>query len=201
VNDWGRLTAQEVIAGTRAFLSAHPAANPEKVGCIGASYGGFLTMYLLTQTDIFAAAVSHAGISSISSYWGEGFWGYAYGARALAHSFPWSQQDLFVQQSPLFHADKIHTPLLLLHGSSDTNVPVGESISLFTALKMLDREVEFIRIEGQNHWILDHDQRIVWNDTILAFFAKWLKDRPFWWEALYPEAKAPQSGQMEGKGE
>jgi len=201
VNDWGQLTAREVIAGTRAFLAAHPTANPEKVGCIGASYGGFLTMYILTQTDIFAAAVSHAGISSISSYWGEGFWGYAYGARALAHSFPWSQQNLYVQQSPLFHADRIHTPLLLVHGSSDTNVPVGESISLFTALKMLGREVEFVRIEGQDHWILDHDQRIVWNDTILAFFAKWLKDRPGWWEALYPETEAKKSGKEEDKGE
>ncbi len=81
VNDWGRRTAWEVIESTRAFLAAHPSADPDHVGCIGASYGGFLTEYVITQTDIFAAAVSHAGISSISSYWGEGLWGYAYGAR------------------------------------------------------------------------------------------------------------------------
>ena len=189
VNDWGKRTAHEVIEGTKAFLAAHPWADPERVGCIGASYGGFLTEYLITQTDMFKAAVSHAGISSIASYWGEGYWGYAYGARALAGAFPWSDRELYIEQSPLFLADQIHTPLLLVHGGSDTNVPVGESIQLFTALKLLDRPVEFVRIEGQNHWIIDHDQRIVWNDTILAFFARYLKDQPEWWQALYPETK------------
>jgi len=186
VNDWGKRTAWEVIESTRAFLAAHPSADPERVGCIGASYGGFLTEYVITQTDLFAAAVSHAGISSISSYWGEGYWGYAYGARALADAFPWDRRDVYVEQSALFHADKITTPLLLVHGASDTNVPIGESDQLFTALKLLGREVEYVQVLGQDHHILDHDQRIVWNDTILAFFARWLKDRPQWWEALYP---------------
>ncbi|MCP4573758.1 MAG: S9 family peptidase [bacterium] len=186
VNDWGRITAMEVIEGTRAFLAAHPYADPEAVGCIGASYGGFLTEYVVTQTDLFAAAVSHAGISSISSYWGEGLWGYAYGARALADAYPWSDKELYVEQSALFHADKITTPLLMVHGDSDTNVPVGESDQLFTALKILGREVEYVQIQGQNHWVLDHGQRVVWNDTILAFFAKYLKGRDGWWEGLYP---------------
>lgn len=185
VNDWGKRTAWEVIAATQAFLAAFPAADPERVGCIGASYGGFLTMYLLTQTDLFAAAVSHAGISSLASYWGEGLWGYVYGARALADAFPWSDRDLYVEQSALFHADKISTPLLLVHGDSDTNVPVGESDQLFVALKLLGREVEYVQIQGQDHHIIDRDQRIVWNDTILAFFAKWLKEQPQWWEDLY----------------
>jgi dipeptidyl aminopeptidase/acylaminoacyl peptidase len=189
VNDWGILTAGEVIEGTKAFLAAHPYADGEKVGCMGASYGGFLTQYVITQTDLFAAAISHAGISDISSYWGEGLWGYAYGARALAHSFPWKDRELFIEQSPLFHADKITTPLLLVHGDSDTNVPKGESDQLFTALKMLDREVEYVQIQGQDHWIQDHGQRIVWNDTILAFWAKYLKGQPQWWSELYPESK------------
>ena len=187
VNDWGKRTAWEVIESTKAFLAAHPSADSERVGCMGASYGGFLTMYVTTQTDIFAAAVSHAGISSISSYWGEGLWGYAYGARALAGAFPWTDRDLYVEQSALFHADKITTPLLLVHGDSDTNVPLGESDQIFTALKLLGREVEYVQIQGQNHHILDHDQRIVWNDTILAYFAKWLKGRDGWWGAMYPE--------------
>jgi dipeptidyl aminopeptidase/acylaminoacyl peptidase len=189
VNDWGKLTADEVIAGTKAFLAAHEFADPGRVACMGASYGGFLTEYILTRTDIFAAAVSHAGISDITSYWGEGLWGYAYGARALAHSYPWQDRDLFVEQSALFHADKITTPLLLLHGDSDTNVPKGESDQLFTALKILGKEVEYVQVVGQDHLILDHDQRIVWNDTILSFLAKHLKGRPAWWDAMYPEPK------------
>ncbi len=127
VNDWGKITAAEVIEGTRKFLATHDFADPDAVGCIGASYGGFLTEYILTRTDMFAAAVSHAGISSISSYWGEGLWGYAYGTRALANAYPWQDRDLYVEQSALFHADQIHTPLLLVHGDSDVNVPIGES--------------------------------------------------------------------------
>jgi dipeptidyl aminopeptidase/acylaminoacyl peptidase len=189
VNDWGIMTAGEVIEGTKAFLAAHDFADPERVGCMGASYGGFLTEYIVTQTDIFAAAVSHAGISDISSYWGEGMWGYAYGARALANSFPWKDRELFIEQSPLFHADKITTPLLLVHGDSDINVPMGESDQLFTALKILGKEVEYVQIQGQDHHILDHEQRIVWNDTILAFLAKYLKDRPAWWDEMYPVPK------------
>ncbi len=186
VNDWGQRTAWEVIEATRAFLSAHPYADGQRVGCIGASYGGFLTEYIITQTDLYTAAVSHAGISSISSYWGEGLWGYAYGARALADAFPWQNRDLYIEQSPLFHADKITTPLLLLHGDSDTNVPVGESDQPFTALRLLGRDVEYVQMVGQDHHILNHDQRIVWNDTILAYFARYLKGRPAWWEHLYP---------------
>lgn len=187
VNDWGKRTAREIIEGTQAFLAAYPDADGERMGCIGASFGGFLTEYLVTQTDMFACAVSHAGISNIASYWGMGYWGFGYGARALAHSFPWNARDLFVGQSPLFAADRIHTPLLLLHGSKDTNVPPGESDALYTALKLLGRKVEYVRIQGQDHHILDHDQRIVWNDTILAWFARWLKGDGSWWEALYKD--------------
>ena len=80
-------------------------------------------------------------------------------------------------------------PLLLVHGDSDVNVPKGESDQLFTALKMLGKEVEYVQIVGQDHHILDHEQRIVWNDTILAFLAKHLKGRSAWWDALYPEPK------------
>ncbi|MCU0643250.1 MAG: prolyl oligopeptidase family serine peptidase, partial [bacterium] len=122
VNDWGKIVADEIIDGTKQFLAAHPFVDEKRVGCIGASFGGFMTMLLLTRTDIFAAGISHAGISSISSYWGEGYWGYEYSAVATANSFPWNRPDIYIDQSALFHADKIKTPLLLLHGAVDTNV-------------------------------------------------------------------------------
>jgi dipeptidyl aminopeptidase/acylaminoacyl peptidase len=125
VNNWGQTVADEIIMGTRLFLDDHPFIDPERVGSMGASYGGFMTMLLQTRTDMFAAAISHAGISSISSYWGEGYWGYSYSAVASAGSYPWNNRELYVDQSPLFSADKITTPLLLLHGSDDTNVPPG----------------------------------------------------------------------------
>ncbi|MCC8155473.1 MAG: prolyl oligopeptidase family serine peptidase [Tannerellaceae bacterium] len=187
VNAWGKVTADEIIKGTELFCEQHPFIDKSKIGCIGASYGGFMTQYLQTRTDLFAAAVSHAGISALSSYWGEGFWGYGYCSVANADSYPWNNPDLFTQQSPLFNADKINTPLLLLHGSADTNVPVGESIQMFAALKILGKEVEFIQVEGENHGIVGYKKRIGWQNSIFAWFAKWLKEQPEWWEALYPE--------------
>lgn len=186
VNAWGKRTGDEIIEGTKLFCKEHAFVDAAKIGCIGASYGGFMTQYLQTKTDIFAAAISHAGISDITSYWGEGYWGYSYSALATADSYPWNARDIYVEQSPLFHADKINTPILFLHGSVDTNVPVGESIQMFTALKLLGKETAFIQVTGQNHQIFDYKKRSDWNNTIYAWFAKWLKEQPEWWEALYP---------------
>ena len=76
VNAWGKRTADDIIEGTKQFCKEHPFVDEKRIGCLGASYGGFMTQYLQTQTDIFAAAVSHAGISDVTSYWGEGYWGY-----------------------------------------------------------------------------------------------------------------------------
>jgi dipeptidyl aminopeptidase/acylaminoacyl peptidase len=185
VNNWGITVADEIIEGTKKFLSAHPFADPTKVGCAGASYGGFMTMLLLTRTDLFAAAISHAGISSISSYWGEGYWGYAYSAGASAFSFPWNNQELYIGQSPLFHADKVTTPLLLITGDKDTNVPPGESIQMYTALKLLGRPVELVMVKGEDHHIVTYSKRILWHNTLMAWWDKHLKAQPEWWKELY----------------
>ena len=187
VNTAGRGPAEDIIEGTKKICEAHPFINKEKIGCMGASYGGFMTQYLQTQTDIFAAAVSHAGIANHTSYWGEGYWGYNYSEVSMANSYPWSHRDLYVNQSPLFNADKIHTPLLLLHGDADTNVPLIESLQMFTALKLLGREVALVQVKGENHHILDYSKREKWLATQMAWFARWLKDDPTWWDALYPK--------------
>lgn len=187
VNAWGERTADEIIEGTKKFCEAHPFVNAKRIGCLGASYGGFMTMYLQTKTDMFAAAASHAGISNVTSYWGEGYWGYSYNAIAAAESYPWNNPDLFTKQGALFNADKIKTPLLLLHGTVDTNVPIGESIQLYNALKILGKPVEFITVDGENHFISDYPKRELWHNSIMAWFARWLQDSPAWWNDLYPE--------------
>lgn len=185
VNTAGKYIADDIIGATKAFTAEHSFVNAKKIGCIGASYGGFMTQYLQTVTDIFAAAVSHAGISDHTSYWGEGYWGYSYSQTSMANSYPWSRKDLFVDQSPLFNADKIHTPLLFVHGTGDTNVPVGESIQMYTALKLLNRPTAMVLVEGENHWITEYNKRIKWQNTIWAWFAKWLQDDDSWWESMY----------------
>ena len=186
-NNWCKTTADEIIACTKAFLKAHPFVDPKRVGCMGASYGGFTTMYLQTRTDIFACAISHAGISSISSYWGEGYWGYSYSTNASGHSFPWNRKDIYVDQSPLFNADKVNTPILLLHGTADVNVPTGESIQFYTALKLLGKDAELVLIKNADHAVVDYNQRVIWGNTIMAYFAKYLKGEPAWWENMYKD--------------
>lgn len=188
VNAWGKMTANDIIESVKAFYKSHAFVDKSKIGCIGASYGGFMTQYLISHSDIFAAAVSHAGISNITSYWGEGYWGYSYSAAASAGSYPWNSPELYTEQSPLFRADKINTPLLLLHGTSDTNVPIGESIQMYNALKILGKEVEFVRVNGENHGIMDYEKRLKWNKTIFAWFSKHLKGNSSLWDKMYPQS-------------
>ena len=187
VNAYGDYTADDIVQGTKQFCKEHPYVKADKIGCMGASYGGFMTMYLQTVTDIFAAAMSHAGISNPASYWGYGYWGYSYSTTSAAHSYPWNNMELYSGHAPLFNADKVHTPILFMHGGADTNVPINESIQMFTALKLLGRECAFITVEGENHHILNYNKRIRWHDSIMAWFAKWLQDDPTWWNTMYPE--------------
>lgn len=186
VNTAGQGVAQDIIEGVEQFCKANPWADSKAIGCIGASYGGFITQYLQTQTPIFAAAISHAGISDHTSYWGEGYWGYSYSEVSMANSYPWNRHDLYVDNSPLFMAEKINTPILFLHGDSDHNVPVGESIQMYTALKLLGRPTAFVAVSDQDHHILDYDKRVKWQDTIFAWFEKYLKHNSTWWDTLYP---------------
>ncbi len=189
VNDWGQVTTQQIIAGIKQLTAAHPFIDPNRIGAIGASYGGFLTQYLAANTDLVSAFVSHAGISALSSYWGVGDWGYSYSAIATAESFPWNRKDIYVERSPLFMANRITKPLLLLHGSADNNVPPGESYQMYTALKLLGKEVELITFNDEKHWILDYEKRLHWMRTIIAWFDKWLKGQPEHWDHLYGSAE------------
>ena len=186
VNTAGDVVSDDIIEATERFCDAHPYVNRAKIGCFSASYGGFMTQLLLSKTDIYAAGISHAGISDHSSYWGEGYWGYSYSEVSMAGSYPWTRKDLFVDRSPLYNADKIHTPLLFLHGSADTNVPIGESIQMFTALKILGEDTAFVVVDGEDHGIREFGKRRQWLRTISAWFAKYLQDDSSWWDELYP---------------
>jgi dipeptidyl aminopeptidase/acylaminoacyl peptidase len=185
VNDWGKVTSSEIIAGVKQLIKEHPYIDPAKIGAMGASYGGFMTQYLAANTDIFAAYISHAGISSLASYWGVGDWGYTYNGVAAADSFPWNRKDIYVGHSPLFMAERINKPLLLLHGDIDNNVPPGESYQMFAALKLQGKEVELVTYKGQQHWILDYKKRLHWMRTIIAWWDKHLKNQPEHWENMY----------------
>lgn len=185
VRAWGKRTADDIIEGVREFCRENTWIDSTKIGCMGASYGGFMTQYLLTQTDLFAAAISHAGISNIASYWGGGYWGYSYNEAAAMNSYPWNDPELYVEQSPLFMAERIKTPLLLMHGTADTNVPTNESQQMFTALKILGKDVTYIQINGANHVVTEFNKREQCRATIFAWLARMLKGQSQWWDDLY----------------
>ncbi len=190
VNDWGELSARDVIEGVERLLSTKSFLSKERVGCYGGSFGGFLTMSLLTKTDIFRAALAWYGISNLASYWGAGWWGYLYSDVASALSFPWNRPDVYVDKSPLFSADKINTPLLLLHGTSDINVPSLESDQMFAALRVMDKDVVYIRWEGEGHGIASKpSSRRDSRQIMLEWFDKYLKDQPEAWNERWKEDK------------
>ena len=188
VGDWGEKAADDILAGVRAVLADHPELDPARVGCYGGSYGGFMTLTLLTRSDLFAAAVSMYGISDIASYWGGGIWGYTYGDMALGGAYPWTDSHLFAGRSPLYHADRVRAPLLLLHGRADVNVPELESEQMFTALRVLDRNVELVTFAGEDHGISGTwRNRVLHRTLLLEWFDRWLKGQPRAWHRRWAE--------------
>jgi dipeptidyl aminopeptidase/acylaminoacyl peptidase len=98
-------------------------------------------------------------------------------------SFPWSDRDIYVDRSPLYNADKIKTPLLILHGGSDNNVPPGESSQIFAALKILGQDAVYVKFDNENHGIYAQFKNYVEHrEMMLEWFDKYLKDQPEGWE-------------------
>ncbi len=180
--DWGPLAAADIQAATDEILAKYSWLDADRIGIYGGSYGGFMTEYLVTVTQRYAAAVSMYGISDLGTYWGQGAWGWTYGDMALGGKRPWADKQYFQDHSPLYQADKITTPLLLLHGDEDVNVTPGESVQLFTALSVLDRPVEMVTFPGEGHGISGTwENRVAHRTMMLEWFDRYLKDQPEAW--------------------
>ncbi|MBI3567427.1 MAG: S9 family peptidase [Gemmatimonadetes bacterium] len=186
INDWGFPAATDIIEGTERFTATHRYVDAARVGNFGHSYGGFMTMHLHTRTKIFRTGIAIAGISNIADYWGAGGSGYSYTDGTCPGCYPWNRKDVYVDRSPLFQADKITAPMLLIHGTDDTNVVPTESEQLFTALRMLGREAELVRVKGENHGINSKPSVEQLRDGLLLdWFEKYLKGRPEAWTARW----------------
>jgi dipeptidyl aminopeptidase/acylaminoacyl peptidase len=185
-NDWGTRASRDIMDGTRELLKEKSFLDAQHVGCYGGSYGGFITLDIVTKTDLFASAISDAGISDITSYFGGGTWGFTYGDIALPGSFPWNRPDVFMGKSPVYHADRVRTPLLLIHGTADENVPALESSEMFTALKVQGKEVALIRFPGEDHSIATKfSNYVAYREMMLEWFDKYLKAESDGWNAQW----------------
>jgi dipeptidyl aminopeptidase/acylaminoacyl peptidase len=189
-NDWGTRATPDIIEGTKKLLAAKPYLDAKHMAAFGMSYGGFTTLDLATKTDMFAALCDMYGISNIANYWGAGTWGYWYGDLALPGSFPWKNRDIFVDKSPIFSADKIKSPLLIFHGAADPNVPPTESDQMFTALKILGRDVTLVTFADETHNINVKFQNLITHrELMLEWFDKYLKDQPEGWRDRWRRAE------------
>jgi dipeptidyl aminopeptidase/acylaminoacyl peptidase len=147
---WGRLDYQDVMAGVDYAIGHYP-IDAKRLGVTGYSYGGFLTDWVITQTNRFVAAVSGAGISNwLSDY------GTADIPRTKESEFygtAWNQEasERMRALSPITHAGNVKTPTLFVHGESDMRVPIEEAEQMYTALKKQRVPAKFIRYPGNYH--------------------------------------------------
>ena len=131
---------------------AAPGVDGGRIALTGVSYGGYLTLRVITLSRRFSVAISENGISNFLALWGAGGADVSWLARELGGT-PWERADDYVAASPLTVADQIRTPLLLIHSELDRDCPIGQSEQMLVALRRLGRVVELVRLEGEGHLV------------------------------------------------
>jgi len=131
-------------------------ADPERLGIIGHSYGGYTVNCAITGLDCFAAAVSDTGSVNLTSEYGRvsedgtSFCGYFEEGQGRTGAPPWAAVEKYVENSPLFQLDRVTTPVLIIHGDRDWNLP--QAWELFSGLRRLGKIAELAIYEGEGHW-------------------------------------------------
>ena len=172
---WGRQDYEDVMAGVGHVVETY-AIDPARLGVTGYSYGGFLTDWIITQTDRFAAAAAGAGISNwISDY------GTADIPRTKESEFygpPWKPRsaELLWEQSPIKHADGVSTPTLFLHGESDFRVPIEQAEQMYTALRKQQVPARFVRYPGTSHGGWSPWDTVHRYHEEIAWWQRWLSE-------------------------
>jgi dipeptidyl aminopeptidase/acylaminoacyl peptidase len=160
--NWGPGPAQDVLAATAA-AEQNGWTDVSREVITGGSYGGYLTVWLLTQDHRFKAAAAQRGVYELSVFFGEGnAW------RLVPYHFggyPWQPEvrSILDAQSPISHVNRITTPLLINHGDSDLRTGAIQSEMLYKSLKVLGLPVEYVRYPGATHELSrsgDPDQRV-----------------------------------------
>ncbi len=159
--------------------------DEKKIGMQGHSWGGYQTAYLVTQTDMFACAESGAPVSNMTSAYGGIRW-----SSGMSRMFQyektqsrigqdlWAARDKYIANSPVFFADKVNTPLLILHNDEDGAVPWYQGIELFVALRRLEKPAWLLNYNQQPHWVMKDENRRDFAIRMQQFFDHYLMDAP-----------------------
>jgi dipeptidyl aminopeptidase/acylaminoacyl peptidase len=171
IRDFGEGDFRDVLAGVDAALKVAP-IDPDRLGLAGWSYGGYMTMWGVTQTNRFKAAVAGAGIADWQSYYGENKidqWMIPFFGKSL-----YDDPDVYAKASPITHIKKVKTPTLVLVGDSDGECPPPQSYEFWHALKTLGVETTLVVYQHEGHLFASpNDQRdriartVAWFDAHL----------------------------------
>lgn len=182
-------SAMEYINSGVEYLKKNNWVNSEKIGIDGQSWGGYQVAYLITQTDKYAAAWSGAPVVNMTSAYGGIRWGtgmnrqfqYERSQSRIGKTL-WEDLDLYIENSPLFHLDKVQTPVVIMHNDRDGAVPWYQGIEMFTALKRLDKKVWLLNYNGDEHNLMKRQNRKDIQIRKQQFFDYYLKDAkaPVW---------------------
>ena len=180
----GPSAADAVLPGVK-FLVGQGYIDEKRIGMQGHSWGGYQTAYLVTQTDLFACAESGAPVSNMTSAYGGIRWGTGMSrmfqyerTQSRIGGTLWEARDKYIANSPLFHADKIHTPLLILHNDHDGAVPWYQGIELFVALRRLEKPAWLLNYNGEPHWVVKPENRLDFARRMQQFFDHYLQGAP-----------------------
>jgi dipeptidyl aminopeptidase/acylaminoacyl peptidase len=155
-------------------------ADPERIGLMGHSNGGFATLSLITQTYRFHAAVMRAGYGSFLGLYGElAKDGSNFGLAVVEGTFgmgsPWSFRNRYLENSPSLFLDRVETPLLIVHGSADTAVSPFLAEEVFVGLRRLGKDVVYARYEGEGHSLEGYANQVDYCNRMIAWFDQHLK--------------------------
>jgi dipeptidyl aminopeptidase/acylaminoacyl peptidase len=148
---WGTVDYEDLMAVVDTALDLFDFCDPDRLGVLGGSYGGFMTSWITGHTDRFKAACSERAVNNWYSMHGSSDLGWIFKGYFGAFAFEEGALDAFMKHSPITYVDKIDTPMLILHSESDLRCPIEQAEQLFTALRLLKRDVEFVRFPAEGH--------------------------------------------------
>jgi dipeptidyl aminopeptidase/acylaminoacyl peptidase len=170
--DWGGQDWRDVASGLDSLV-ARGLADPQKLGVIGGSYGGYLSAWAVTQTDRFDAAVVHAGPVDLPALWGQSD---THQYRAFEfEGRPWESFDKWRRSSPIAYVRNVKTPVLILNGEQDVRIPYPQAQMHYQALAALGVPTEFVHYPREGHQIREPRHRFDWYARQLAWFDRWVK--------------------------
>ncbi|MDZ7704144.1 MAG: S9 family peptidase [Trueperaceae bacterium] len=170
--NYGGLDADDVMAIAMAARQEHDDSEAP-MHLTGGSYGGFMTNWLVGQTDSFRSAVTQRSICNWLSFYGTSDIGYNFAALEVRGN-PWTDTELLWQQSPIRHVDKVTTPLLIVHSEEDHRCPVEQAEQFYIALKALGKApTKLLRFPGEGHELSRSgrpDRRVARLEALLGWF-------------------------------